>query len=196
MKLDYILAKLSDLNSEQINELIVLHKQSIPNSFFSIQPNKLCKKIYESISSNESFFNIVAISNNSPIGFFVGRVKISTLYNVLSPAEVFSLVWNSLIKLKYRFLLDFLNLLVLSGIKRRYSKKYWVELIYIDKNFRGEGIGKEMLEIYLKFLPKGVEVWVDTQKNNSSAIRFYKKNNFVYKPSIFSKDLLFVHKKI
>ena len=70
------------------------------------------------------------------------------------------------------------------------GKKMGVEVLQGLKDKASE------LEIYLKSLPKGVEVWVDTEKNNSSAIRFYEKNDFVYKPSIFSKDLLFVHKKI
>lgn len=195
-QLKYNFSKLSHLSSGQIDELIILHKKSIPNSFFSIQREDICKDIYMSIASNKNLHNIVLISNNRPVGLFVGRIGDMRYKNLLSFRSYFSWLKNTISRRKFKFFFDFFNLTVLTLIKSSSKKKYWIELIYIEKSFQKQGIGSIFLRKYLEILPKGAKVWVDTEHNNNIGIRYYTKNNFMKKQNSFLTSILFVYEKI
>lgn len=192
----YKLTKLSNLKDEQLNELIRLHKISIPNSSFSAQKNELCKKIYRSISSDEKFFNLVVISNGRPLGLFLGRVGVVPFKNLMSFYDYCIYFWRIFSRQKFNFFPKVFEVVCLSLLKYSKKRKCWIELIYIDKTLQNKGVGTEMLKIYLKSLPRSTHIWVDTERKNKAAVNFYEKNNFIRHHPISLKNTILLYKKI
>ena len=57
--------------------------------------------------------------------------------------------------------------------------KVWIYFFVVDKNYRKRGIGSKLLEKVEKKLQKNFFlIFVDFEKNDYSAIRFYKKHRF------------------
>lgn len=190
------LTKLSNLNRTQINQLIALHKQCLPNSLFSIQKPELCNRIYKAVAFDKRFFNIVITAKNKPLGLLVGRLEEIHFLNLLNIYDYCIWYWTVLSKKKRKLITITLNIIVLTVIKTVTKRKYWIDLIYIDKSLQGKGIGTELLKRYKKSVPSGNKIWVDTERKNKVAIAFYLKNNFVKKRILSFDDLVLMYEKL
>ena len=104
--------------------------------------------------------------------------------------------WTICSQKKLNFFSNIFNVVYLTLKKTSIKSKYWIELMYIDKLLQGKGVGTELVQKYLRSVPVGSEIWVDTEKNNKAAIDFYEKNSFVTKHSVLSKNTFLMYKKI
>lgn len=69
-----------------------------------------------------------------------------------------------------------------------------IESMYIRKEFRGRGIGKKLVDIFIKWSKKAAAktVLVTTLHKNSRAVKFYKRKGF--KPTSLSLELELINK--
>jgi len=65
---------------------------------------------------------------------------------------------------------------------RKEGSKFFLDLIGIDKNFTGKGLGGLLVNVAKDFcLKQDKELWVITEGENVIANRFYQKNGFLVK---------------
>jgi hypothetical protein len=169
---------LSKLDKSQINQLVELHKKSLPDTPFSMLDVNMCTKIYDFVGSSRGFFNSVAVFNGQPIGICVGKTSHSTKKVVFSKKMYFSYIKEVIVKRKIFFYRDFIQLIMLIFIKNQKSKQFWIELIFVDESFKNLKIGSSLLSQYINIVPHTSEIWVDTKKTNTGAACFYSKHNF------------------
>ena len=83
----------------------------------------------------------------------------------------------------------------LALVPNREEKKLMVSKIYIDKDFRGQNLGSELLGFALKFVKENCldTLWLTVNKNNSASISWYEKRGFVKKEKI---NIINVRKEI
>ena len=53
----------------------------------------------------------------------------------------------------------------------------WVEQLYVDPNWTGQGIGGRLVEVAKRERPDGLQLW--TFQSNHRAHRFYERHGFV-----------------
>jgi len=169
---------LSKLDKSQKNQLVELHKKSLPDTPFSMLDVIMCTKIYDFVSSSGGFFNSVAVFNGQPIGLCVGKTSHSTKKVVFSKKIYLSYIKEVIVRRKIFFYRDFIQLMILIIIKNQKSKQFWIELIFVDESFKNLKIGSSLLSQYINIVPHTREIWVDTKKTNTGAACFYSKHNF------------------
>ena len=66
------------------------------------------------------------------------------------------------------------------------SKKMMISKIYTEKDVRGAGFGKQLIDFTIKLAKEtGMEIiWLTVNKNNSNAIKWYQKFNFKIKKEV------------
>jgi hypothetical protein len=104
---------LSKLDKSQINQLVELHKKSLPDTPFSMLDVNMCTKIYDFVGSSRGFFNSVAVFNGQPIGICVGKTSHSTKKVVFSKKMCVSYIKEVIVKRKIFFYRDFIQLIML-----------------------------------------------------------------------------------
>jgi len=169
---------LSKLDKSQKNQLVELHKKSLPDTPFSMLDVIMCTKIYDFVASSGGFFNSVAVFNGQPIGLCVGKTSHSTKKVVFSKKIYLSYIKEVIVRRKIFFYRDFIQLMILIFIKNQKSKQFWIELIFVDESFKNLKIGSSLLSQYINIVPHTREIWVDTKKTNTGAACFYLKHNF------------------
>jgi ribosomal protein S18 acetylase RimI-like enzyme len=169
---------LSKLDKSQKNQLVELHKKSLPDTPFSMLDVIMCTKIYDFVASSGGFFNSVAVFNGQPIGLCVGKTSHSTKKVVFSKKIYLSYIKEVIVRRKIFFYRDFIQLMILIIIKNQKSKQFWIELIFVDESFKNLKIGSSLLSQYINIVPHTREIWVDTKKTNTGAACFYSKHNF------------------
>ena len=80
-----------------------------------------------------------------------------------------------------------------SMIAKSFSTEYgrpcvWIEDIYVKENFRGHGIGTEILK-YIEGISNGALLRLEAESDNESAIRVYKNCGFEIMPYVEMKKL-------
>jgi len=169
---------LSKLDKSQKDQLVELHKKSLPDTPFSMLDVIMCTKIYDFVASSRGFFNSVAVFNGQPIGLCVGKTSHSTKKVVFSKKIYLSYIKEVIVRRKIFFYRDFIQLMILIFIKNQKSKQFWIELIFVDESFKNLKIGSSLLSQYINIVPHTREIWVDTKKTNTGAACFYLKHNF------------------
>ena len=169
---------LSKLDKSQKDQLVELHKKSLPDTPFSMLDVIMCTKIYDFVASSRGFFNSVAVFNGQPIGLCVGKTSHSTKKVVFSKKIYLSYIKEVIVRRKIFFYRDFIQLMILIFIKNQKSKQFWIELIFVDESFKNLKIGSSLLNQYINIVPHTREIWVDTKKTNTGAACFYLKHNF------------------
>ena len=169
---------LSKLDKSQKDQLVELHKKSLPDTPFSMLDIIMCTKIYDFVATSRGFFNSVAVFNGQPVGLCIGKTSHSTKKLVLPKKIYLSYIKEAIARRKIFFYRDFIQLLLLIFIKNQKSKKFWIEIIFVDESFKNLKIGSSLLSQYLNIVPHTREIWVDTKKTNTGAACFYLKHNF------------------
>ena len=67
-----------------------------------------------------------------------------------------------------------------------------IELIAVNPNNHGKGIGRNLINAVENNLPKGIRLFVATQETNVGACKFYENLGF----SLVKKEYIYHHKKI
>lgn len=71
-----------------------------------------------------------------------------------------------------------------------------LEAIYVDSEYHGKGVGKQLLDRACDSFDPSVPTYVDVALYNDRAIRFYEKNGFVLVPGsehLFAETIPSVH---
>lgn len=185
---------LSKLDESQKRQLVELHKKSLPGSPFSIMEVSLCTEIYSLVASNRDFFNSVAVFKGQPVGLCVGKTGYSTK-KVFLPKKIYASYLKQIIMSREIFLYrEFMQTLFLIFLKNRKSRKFWIELIFVDEAFKNLKIGSSLLNQYLNKVSDAHEIWVDSKKNNTAAVSFYLKYHFKKIKIPLLDSFLFVRK--
>lgn len=60
------------------------------------------------------------------------------------------------------------------------EKKLMISKIYVDKDFRGQNLGSDLLEFAIKFAKENKlnKVWLTVNKNNTVSMDWYEKRGF------------------
>ena len=136
----------------------------------------------------------VAVKNNQVIGYIIGTTDVKlmqkTFFIRIIPHLMMKVLNKRIIfKRNTRIFLIHLFLSSLKGefIRPDFSKKYPATLhINIDKAFRGQNIGRKLIEYYLKYLKEKKITGVHFGVTSESAKEFFIKLDF---------NILFIRKR-
>ncbi|MFH1440960.1 MAG: GNAT family N-acetyltransferase [Candidatus Omnitrophota bacterium] len=129
----------------------------------------------------------VAVSNNEVIGYLLGSKDISLLSKYFNWKIIFKLLFkairrNVFLKTKNTvFLINLIKSLLKGEFKSPdFSKDYPAVLhVNIKENYRNQGFGSRMIDLYLQYLKKENVSGVHFSTLSDKAAHFYEKLGFV-----------------
>lgn len=155
-------------------DMAKIHKQEIKKGFLSSLPLRFLEKIYSAVIEND--FCVTDKEGGKIIGFIAGTADIKKLYSEFAK--------------RYFFYSIFIFLPKILNVKKIFEDIFYINkkdvlrsellTIAVRKNFRGQGVAKEMLEVFiLEMKKRGVKSFkVVVGEELKPAINFYEKSGF------------------
>ena len=171
---------------KDLEEIVNIHLNSFQNFFLSFLGLKFLIIFYKGVISSPLGVGFVYIDNNRIEGFICGTISPSDFFQNLLKKKWFHFSIASLgaILKKPTIILRLLRAISLPSSSLKGDKKATLMSIGINPQAQGKGLGKILVQNFLKELKsKGIyEVNLTTDRLNNKRInQFYKKLGFTLK---------------
>lgn len=182
------------ITEEHINEVTQIHIEALSGEFLPSLGNDFLRTLYRGILEGNQSIGFVYIMEEKVVGFVLASKDTNKLFK-----DVIQRRWPMLVLTALKRIINSPSLLpkifetFFYPNKVRYEDNIIAELIVIavDKKYRGEKIGKELINILNKmfFKEKIYTYKVVVFKNNKQANNFYKAVGFrFYHSAILYKN--------
>lgn len=178
-----------DAKIEDLNKIVKVHMRAFPGFFMTKLGKKFLWEYYFTVLSYPYHIFLVALNDESIIGFVAGFLNPSKFYSFLKKRKLKVGLAITLEILRNPFLI----FRVIQNYKRVNSnilenKDKVVELasIAVDPDFEGRGIGKRLVNEFLKvssFIGGEIVILTTDAENNDKVNHFYKSLGFELKRS-------------
>jgi ribosomal protein S18 acetylase RimI-like enzyme len=189
--------KIIPLSENHILSVSRMHRVSISNTTPSLLGEKFLAQMYRVLivdansiclvaeNQNHRLFGAVTATRNLPKTLqnqkkiFYKLPVITRLFKMVFTRKINPLdIWNRMCFEKY-----------LIGILK--SDSSTILTLFVDSKYRGQGIGRQLMQSVLSCLKKSsVSVFVDTRENNINAIDFYRDIGFTQIDRCFGNVIL------
>jgi len=171
-------------NKEDAARMARIHKTEIHQGFLSSLPISFLENFYEALILSPGSFCVVAKEVDEVVGFISGVTSLRGFYKYFLRHYFFQSFPTLLPKVFSSFKKIIETLLY--PAKEKALPPAELLTIAVVKNFQGQGVGSQLLSVFLAEMKKRnvKECKVLVGASLAPAIRFYEKNGFVFIKSI------------
>lgn len=194
--------KIKDISKNQFYNII---KKTLKNSVLVDFPKEYIVNIFfKHISDEKNFISLCALIKNKCVGILIVDLKKKS-FSFKFQLITFYFAFKAFLFNKKKFILKKIFNVKFSKIKFIKKKNNEInhnysEILYIgvDKNFRRNKIGYNLLNFFEKVIKKKINNIIVSSENSYEAIKFYKYNNFqiIGKQSRYRKLNILLKKKL
>lgn len=186
------------LNSKLIPQITKIHINSLSNDFLPQLGSKFLETIYRG-SINKHAFGYADVDNKKVRGFIVGTSNMSLFFRNVTQENFLKLSFFLFLKLLQKPVLFKKIFETFSYSKKDHGPKAELIVIAVSQKYRGEGIGKKLIEVLeKKFKQDKIREYKLTVHAEKEAVKFYEKLNFKYlaKFNLYNKSWFIYTKKL
>lgn len=166
-------------SSNNINELVGIHKRAFHNLFSSKLGDGYLRLFYKSVVTSKFCKCFVCLENNKVVGYVAGTINKNKLFNHKNEISAICYIFKNLFLLNVSLFEVFIFIRYLLWANR-FNIKSELLAFAVDEDYQMKGVGGSLLENLIDYYKKNNidRFIVFSDDKISKAIGFYNKRGF------------------